>query len=182
MKTVNKVMATGVLFLSVFASAVPTTQALWFGKQKDDAQTCKVKMDNKCQAVEDVKGMCSDEFTDFYGLADKLQFDLKVLKDSQGVSENIFNELQTAYENWKGDGFRIDTQSYTDYAVLKSKFGDQNREISEQQSLVSSEMKEMIKFIGSKKAKQRYVSALDDALEAYYNYSAAAAREALPTV
>lgn len=182
MKSFNKIVATGALFLSVVASVVPTTQAAWFSKKKDDAQTCKTKFENQCQVVETAKSACSDEFSDFYSSSSKLRSDLQDLKESQVVSEKIFNELQAAYEAWKADGFRIDTQSYTDYAILKSKFADQNREVSDRESLVSSEMKELLKLINSGKAKQAYVSALDNALEAYYNYSAAAARESLPTV
>lgn len=181
MRFFRKSMATGMLFLSGMAFVASPAQAGWFGK-KDDAQTCKTKFENKCQAIEAAKNECDAEFSDFYGLVDKLKSDLQSLKDSQIVSERIFKQLQLAHEAWKNDGFRIDTESYTNYAVLKSKFADENRIIAEQQDLVTSEMKDMLKFISSKEAKQKYVSALDAALEAYYNYSAAAAREALPTV
>ncbi|MBR2735531.1 MAG: hypothetical protein IKE05_05000 [Clostridia bacterium] len=131
--------------------------------------------------MEESKTACADEFKDFSVIAEKLKSDLQSLKDSQGVSEKIFSEMQVAYESWKQNGFRIDSQSYTDYAICKSKFADENREVAELQAIVVSDMKDMNKFISSKKAKQNYVSALDNALEAYYNYSAAAAREALPT-
>ena len=181
MKLFKKSIAAGMLCLSGMALAVSPAQAGWFGR-KDDAQTCKAKFEDKCKIAEDSRTTCAEEFRDFHILAERLKSDLQSLKDSQSVSEKIFGEMQVAYEAWKQNGFRIDTQAYTDYAICKSKFADENREIAEQQALLTSEMKDMLKFISSKQAKQIYVSALDSALEAYYNYSAAAAREALPTV
>ena len=181
MNLFKKSVATGMLFLFGMGAMVNPASAGWFGR-KDDAETCKAKFDDKCAIAEESKTACADEYKDFYVITEKLKTDLQSLKDSQAVSEKIFGEMQVAYDSWKHDGFRIDTKSYTDYAILKSKFVDENREISEQQALVVSDMKDMIKFLAAKKSKQNYVSALDSALEAYYNYSAAAAREALPTV
>lgn len=181
MNLFKKSIAVGISFLCVAAMVSSPAEAFWFTK-KEDAQACKVKFENKCQAVEEAKNKCSDEFADFYVLADKLKSDLQSLKDSQTVSEKLFKELQTAYESWKQDGFRIDTQSYTDYAILKCKFTDENREIADEQEIVTADMKDMLKFIYFKDAKQNYVSSLDRALEAFYNYSAAAVREAVPTV
>lgn len=176
----KKSIATGMLFLSGMAFMVKPAQAWWFG-EKDDAQACKTKFEDKCKAVEEWRAACADEFKYFYVLAEKLKSDLQSLKDSQVIAEKIFSEMQVAYEAWKQSGFRIDSQAYTDYAICKSKFMDENREIAELKSLVAAEMKDMTKFISSNKSKEAYVSALDGALEAYYNYSAAVAREALPT-
>lgn len=181
MKLFKKSIATGILFLSGMAFISNPAQAGWFGK-KDDAETCKAKFEDKCQVVEQAKIDCDSEFTDFYGLVDKLKSDLQSLKDAQTVAQKIAGELGFAYEAWKHDGFRIDSTSYTGYAVCKSKFANQNREVAEFEELVKSEMKDMIKFISSEKAKQNYISSLNDVLEAFYNYSAAAAREAVPTV
>ncbi|MDO4199256.1 MAG: hypothetical protein Q4D57_00620 [Clostridia bacterium] len=181
MKLFKKSVVTGILVLSGISFISNSAQAGWFGK-KDDAETCKAKFEDKCQAVEVAKEGRQDEFSNFYTLVDKLKSDLQSLRDAQTVSQKIANELDAAYEAWKHDGFRIDSTSYTGYAVCKSKFADQNREVAEFEELVKSEMKDMIKFISSEKAKQNYISSLNDVLEAFYNYSAAAAREAVPTV
>lgn len=181
MKLFSKILLSGALAAGISVSAVPTAQAFWFGK-KDNAQTCKLKFDNRCQAVEDAKGVCDNEFSDFCKLSDKLVSDLQNLKEAQIVSEKIFSALQVAYEVWKSDGFRVDTQSYTEYAALKSKFENQNREIAECESLLSAEIRDMYAALDSlKKSKQDYMSSLDSALEAYYSYSVAAAKESLPT-
>lgn len=181
MKLSSKILATGILFLSAMAFASSPAEAAWFGK-KYDSQACKAKFEDKCQASELAKTVCEAEFIDFYCSIDKLKSDLQALRDSQAASEKIFSQLQSSYEAWKRDGFRINTQTYTDYAISKIKFADQNREVAEKESLVTSEMKDMVKFISSKKSKQSYVSILDSTLEAFYDYSAAVAREAIPTV
>lgn len=181
MKLFSKILLVGALSAGVSVYAAPTAQAFWFCK-KDNAQTCKLKFDNRCQVVEDAKGVCSNEFSDFCKLSDKLISDLQNLKKAQIVSEKIFSALQVAYEVWNSDGFRVDTQSYTGYAALKSKFENQNREVAERELIVNAEIRDMYAGLDSlKKSKQDYISSLDSALEAYYSYSAAAAKESLPT-
>lgn len=180
MKLLSKGIATGIVFLSGMAFMSNPVQAGWFSK-KDDAETCRVKFEDKCQAVEEAKTECDSKYSDFYELADKLKSDIQSFKDAQIVSQKIAGELETAYESWKQDGFRINTPSYTAYAICKAKFAAQNREVEDYQDLVTSEMKDFIKFISSEKSKQVYASSLESALEAFYNYSAAVAREAVPT-
>lgn len=157
MKLFQKTAITSILCLGGLCMSAGTVNAFWpFSCSCDDAQTCKAKFEQRCALIEEKEAECHEKLANLYSVIDKFVDDMRALKDAQSTAEGILTKLTEAYEEWKQDDFRIDTQYHTNYILLKKKFADQNRYVKQSEQLI----KDDIKLIGgslSTKGSKRYM-------------------------
>ena len=176
MKLLQKIFATAILCLFGAVVTSGTVGAFW-PFSCNNSQKCKEKFDKSCDLIEANEGKCYQQFADLYSTLDKLSDDVHILRESQVVSENIFNQLMKVYEEWSHEGFRIDTDQHINYLLLRKKFSDQNRVVEQNEQLVKDDIKIVSGILNTKPAKDGCIDSLKHAIDAYYKYNMAVAKE-----
>lgn len=179
MKFLRKKLLIGVLCLGSAFAISDNAKAIWpFSSepQQDDVQTCKARYEDECSNLEKTKEECKNRFSGLNSYIEKAKDDVEELKESQNSLEAIFVDLQDAYAEWQRNDYRIDTPAYTSYNVLKLKFRDQSRVVSQQEQIVREDIANLSNLLRSDSSK-RYLESLNSTVESYYRYNMAVAQE-----